>query len=126
MDKVRFNLSSSIFYFLLGSTSFILIFNIFFYSPILGYDALEHFRYIDFVARYLPNQLNFPDLENTKEFFSPPLAYIAPSMAQVLCRNIIESSNFLVECQPIYAKFAPGPKFLIMFFLKSLMTLNLI
>jgi len=106
MNKVRFNLSSSIFYFLLGSTSFILIFNIFFYSPILGYDALEHFQYIDFVARYLPNQLNLPDLENTKEFFNPPLAYIAPSMAQVLCRNIIESSNFLVECQPIYAKFA--------------------
>ncbi len=105
MDKVTFKLSNLIFYFLIGSTMFILVYNIFYYSPILGYDAIEHFQYVDFVARYLPNQFFLPSLENTKQFFNPPLAYIVPSLAQVLCRNIIDSSNYLVDCQPIFGKF---------------------
>ena len=29
---------------------------------------------------------------------------MVPSVAQVFCRNIIESSNLLAECQPIYGK----------------------
>ena len=47
-----------------------------------------------------------PSKNDTREFFNPPLAYIVPSLAQVFCRNIIDSSNFLVECQPIYGKVA--------------------
>ncbi len=83
---------------------YILIYNIFHYTPILGYDGEAHFAYVDHLARYLPRQLNLPTEADTREFFNPPLAYIIPSFAQVICRNFIESDNFLRDCQPIYGK----------------------
>ena len=43
-------------------------------------------------------------MEDTREFFSPPLGYLIPSLAQVVCRNVISSNNFLIDCQPIYGK----------------------
>ena len=41
---------------------------------------------------------------NLENFFNPPLPYIIPSIAQVICRNVISSSNLLEDCQPIYSK----------------------
>ena len=98
------NFSKYIFFTISVGTIYILIYNIFHYTPILGYDGEAHFAYVDHLARYLPRQFNLPTEVDTREFFNPPLAYIIPSFAQVICRNFIESDNFLRDCQPIYGK----------------------
>ena len=54
---------------------------------------------------YLPDSLNLPSDKDSREFFSPPLAYLFPSLIQVICRNMIKSSDFLSECQSVYGKF---------------------
>ena len=79
------------------STIFILIYNILHFNPILGYDAVAHFDYINYFSRYLPRDFRLPPQGETREFFNPPLGYIIPSFAQVLCRNIIDSSNYLIS-----------------------------
>ena len=70
--------SDAVFCFLLFSTIYILIYNIFYYSPSLGYDANAHFLYVDHLARYLPYELNIPSATETREFFNPPMAYMFP------------------------------------------------
>lgn len=47
---------------------------------------------------YLPNEFKLPTSQTTYEFFSPPLAYIVPSLVGVGCRMIIESSDFESDC----------------------------
>ena len=42
------------------STLFILIYNIFYFNPILGYDAESHYDYINHLSRYLPRDFNLP------------------------------------------------------------------
>ena len=106
MNKFNLNFSNTVFLLISISTLYILIYNVLHYNPILGYDAEAHFGYVDYLSRYLPNEFRLPSKNDTREFFNPPLAYIVPSLAQVVCRNIIDSSNFLVECQPIYGKVA--------------------
>ena len=71
----------------------------------LGYDAPAHFTYIDYFSRYLPRSFKLPTNLDSREFFSPPIPYIIPSFFQVLCRNVIESSNFLSDCRPFYSKY---------------------
>ena len=84
------------------SIFYILIYNIFHYSPILGYDAEAHYTYVDHISRYLPRSLNLPSPIDTREYFNPPLGYLVPALSQVVCRNIIESQNFIEDCRPIY------------------------
>ena len=100
MINKNYNLFSNI---LIVSLFFICIFNIFHYDPIEGYDAEGHFEYIDHFSRYLPREINLPNVENSREFFNPPVGYLIPSFAQVLCRNIIQSENFIDDCRPIYS-----------------------
>lgn len=100
--KIKFNYSNSIFLLISLSSLFAIIYNIFYYNPILGYDAEAHFNYVNYLSRYLPNDFKLPSSEETREFFNPPLGYLVPSIAQVFCRNVIESANYLNDCQPIY------------------------
>ena len=100
----KFKLENIILTFLIFAIGYILIFNILFYSPIYGYDAEAHYSYVDYLSRYLPYRLKLPSIENSREFFSPPIAYIFPSVVQVICRNLIDSSNYLLDCKPIYGK----------------------
>ena len=93
------------FYIILTSILFILIYNIIHYTPSLGYDAEAHFAYVNHIARYLPDSLNLPSSTETREFFSPPLGYVVPAFGQVICRNVIESSDYLQDCQPFFAMF---------------------
>ena len=104
MNIKRINFSNFVFTLISFSTLYILIYNIFHYSPILGYDGEAHFNYVNYLSRYLPREIKLPTIDDTREFFSPPLGYLIPSLAQVVCRNVISSSNFLLECQPIYGK----------------------
>mgnify|MGYP004078677373 CR=1 FL=1 len=95
-------MNTYLFYGLLGIVVYILIYNILFYNPILGYDALAHNAYVDYLAMYLPKTFNLPDQINTREFFNPPIGYIVPSVAQVICRNIIDSIDYVRDCKPVY------------------------
>ena len=104
MNLKRINFSNFVFALISFLTLYILIYNIFFYNPILGYDGEAHYNYVNYFSRYLPYEIKIPSMDDTREFFSPPLGYLIPSLAQVVCRNVISSSNFLVECQPIYGK----------------------
>ena len=104
MKNYNFNFSNSVFVLISISTLFILIYNIFHYSPILGYDAEAHFSYVDYLSRYLPKEIKLPSQDETREFFNPPIGYLFPSFVQLVCRNIIESSDLLSDCQPIYGK----------------------
>ena len=104
MKRYDLTLSKLVFVLISLSSIYILIYNILHFNPILGYDAEAHYSYVDFLSRYLPNEIKLPSKNDTREFFNPPLGYVVPAIAQVLCRNIIESNNFLIECQPIYGK----------------------
>ena len=77
-------------------------YNIYSYNPLNGYDAEAHHTYIDFIAMYLPADLNLPDDTVTREFFNPPVPYLFPAIIAVVCRNIIEAENLVTACQPIY------------------------
>ena len=100
------NFSKYVFVLISISTLYVLVYNILHYNPILGYDAEAHYGYVDYFSRYLPYEFRLPSDVDTREFFNPPLAYLVPAIAQVICRNIIESNNFLVDCQPIYGNAA--------------------
>ena len=104
MKKYNLKLPNVVFVLISCSTLYVLIYNILHFNPILGYDAEAHYRYVDYFSRYLPNEIRLPSKSDTREFFNPPIGYLVPSVAQVFCRNIIESSNLLAECQPIYGK----------------------
>ena len=86
------------------STIYILTYNIFHYSPILGYDAEAHFEYVNFVAMYLPEKFSLPLEDNTREYFSPPIGYLFPAVAQVVCRNVINSVNYMADCRMLLVK----------------------
>ena len=58
-----------LFFLLLIFVIFILIFNLFRFNPILGYDGEAHHAYIEHIARYLPESLNLPSEDDTYEFF---------------------------------------------------------
>jgi hypothetical protein len=104
MKNIKLDFSVVIFIAISFSTFFILIYNILHFNPILGYDAEAHFRYVDYLARYLPREIKLPSQSETREFFNPPLGYLFPSIAQVICRNLINSNNLLNDCRPIYGK----------------------
>ena len=104
MKNIKLDFSVVIFIAISFSTFFILIYNILHFNPILGYDAEAHFRYVDYIARYLPREIKLPSQSETREFFNPPLGYFFPSIAQVFCRNLINSNNLLNDCRPIYGK----------------------
>ena len=81
----RESFSKFLFIFLIFSTFFILIYNYFHYTPMLGYDAPAHFSYVDYFSKYLPRDFNLPTELDSREFFSPPIPYIFPAFLQVLC-----------------------------------------
>ena len=101
----KFSIEKVIFYTVFVSTLFVLTYNFLHYSPILGYDAPAHFSYVDYFSKYLPSSIKLPSDSDSREFFNPPVAYIFPSLVQVVCRNVIESNNFLSDCQSVYGKF---------------------
>lgn len=53
------------------------------HHPVVGYDAHDHIDY----ARIMPTRLP-QSFEETREFFSPPLPYLIPSLANQVCRQL--------------------------------------
>ncbi len=77
---------------------FILLINSFLYFHELGYDAGAHRWYIEVLPFNLPTNLD------TREFFSPPLAYIFPSILDSVCDKIVEVNNYFFDCTLFYGK----------------------
>ena len=100
------NINKIYFYLLIPPFIYILIYNLLYYDPILGYDAEAHYSYIDSLSRYLPRRFRIPNASETREFFNPPLAYVFPSFVQVICRNFSKAENLLISCKPVYGKFS--------------------
>ena len=96
------NITKIYFYSLIPPLFYILIYNILYYDPILGYDAEAHYSYVDSFSRYLPRRFRIPLSSETREFFNPPMAYVFPSAIQVMCRNFYSADNLLESCKPIY------------------------
>ncbi len=76
----------------------ILIINIFGYFHELGYDGEHHKWYVE----VLP--LNLPSEEDTKEFFSPPLPYLFPSIIDSVCDKLNEAYSINFHCTYLYGK----------------------
>ena len=85
------------------SSFYILIYNVFHFSPILGYDAEAHFNYVDYLSRYLPYELRLQFKRNKRVF--QPTTWLSNS---VNCSGILQKHNYikwlLLDCQPIYGK----------------------
>jgi len=61
----------------------IVLFNVVFHHPKIGYDAPDYIEYIDVLSQgRLPSQVE------TEEFFSPPLAFGVPAGFRALLRGL--------------------------------------
>lgn len=95
-------------YLFLIAALFIIIYNIFNYDSVQGYDSDAHFLYVDILPK-ISNLLP----ENTYEYFNPPLPYLIPSVVGTVCEKL--TTNNLNTCREIY-KFAIQILQMIMFF----------
>ena len=55
------------------------LFNAIFHDPIVGYDSFDHLNYIKTMPYQLPTEVD------TREYYSPPLPYLFPSIVHKLC-----------------------------------------
>lgn len=104
--KSRFILSkleSLSFLVIFYSILYVLIYNLFHYNPIQGYDGEAHHAYVqNFLNIYIPGKTNQPSRNFTYEFFSPPLPYIFPTFVNELCKLFYSQENKLEYCQNLY------------------------
>lgn len=89
------------------SILFLLVYNLFHYNPIQGYDGEAHHAYVqNFLNIYIPGKTNQPSSNFTYEFFSPPLPYIFPTFINELCKLLYLQQNKLEFCQNLYGFFS--------------------
>ena len=74
----------------------IMIFNVFSYYHEFGYDGQDHKWYIEVLPLDLPTQ------NDTKEFFSPPLPYLLPSIIDSICDKLVEKNLTSINCSIFY------------------------
>lgn len=74
----------------------IMIFNVFSYYHEFGYDGQDHKWYIEVLPLDLPTQ------NDTKEFFSPPLPYLFPSIIDSICDKLVEANLTFTNCSIFY------------------------
>ena len=91
-----------------------LVINIFGYFHELGYDGEHHKWYIEVLPFDLPKDTD------TKEFFSPPLPYLLPSIIDSVCDKTNELNITDLNCTLIYGKITQviqGIIFILIFFI---------
>ena len=70
--------------------------NVFSYFHELGYDGQHHKWYIEVLPFSLPTE------QETKEFFSPPLPYLVPSIVDKFCDKSVELNLIEANCSIVY------------------------
>lgn len=101
--KSLLSLEPIIFYATFSLIVYALIYNLFHYDPILGYDGEAHHAYVqNFLNIYIPGKTNQPASNFTYEFFSPPLPYVLPTIINEICKPFSEAVNYIEFCQNIY------------------------
>ena len=87
----------------------IVLINATLHHPKIGYDATSHITYIQVLFDRLP------DIQDTSEYFSPPLPYALPALFDKACETLLdnhehfpllEGSYYIFECRFADAKFA--------------------
>lgn len=103
MNLYSKNFDTYTFFVTLSLISYVLIYNLFHYDPIQGYDGEAHHAYVqNFLNLYVPGKTNQPSSNFTYEFFSPPLPYMFPSFINETCKFLSSSENYLEYCQDLY------------------------
>jgi len=101
--KIEKALNFYIFFVLLSSIIYLLIYNLLHYDQIFGYDGEAHHDYVqNFLNIYLYNN-DQPSSIFTREFFSPPLPYVFPTIINELCKRYVEIENLFESCREIYS-----------------------
>jgi hypothetical protein len=101
--KSLLSLESIIFYSVSSLIVYALIYNLFHYDPILGYDGEAHHAYVqNFLNIYIPGKTNQPASNFTYEFFSPPLPYVLPTVVNETCKSFSVAVDYLEFCQNVY------------------------
>lgn len=102
-------------------TLIIFLYNIFSYYSYQAPDGDAHSAYVYFLSIYLPNEIRLPLMVDTYEYFSPPIAYLFPALSIVLCRNVITSEDYKIDCLDFYDNL--GQLFLLFLFIIYLTSL---
>lgn len=101
--KILNRIESFTFIVVTSSILYVLIYNLFYYNPIQGYDGDAHHAYVqNFLNLYIPGRLNGPSSDLTYEFFSPPLPYLFPAFVNEICKSYFSFENIYETCQQIY------------------------
>ena len=72
------------------------------HNPEMGYDAEDHLAYIQVMPYRFPND------QDTREFFSPPLPYILPSFVDKACLSLSQdrtAPKTIDDCRKVAGKF---------------------
>ena len=88
----------------------IMVFNVFSYYHEFGYDGQDHKWYIEVLPLDLPTQ------NDTKEFFSPPLPYLFPSIIDSICDKLVEANFISLNCSIFYGNLTQFVQ-IVMFFI---------
>ena len=81
---------------LFGILLLVSVTNVFSYYHELGYDGQHHKWYIEVLPFSLPTE------QETKEFFSPPLPYLVPSIVDKFCDKSVELDLIETNCSIVY------------------------
>ena len=93
-------LNNYIFSILFLGILYVLIFNLFHYDQIQGYDGEAHQAYVNnFFNIYGPTRTSEPSINYTYEFFSPPLGYLFPAILNLICTNFLSD---VYSCKVFY------------------------
>lgn len=68
--------------------NFIVLINAFLHDPLVGYDLSQHLKNIQFLSH-----LSWPNANQSKEFFSPPLPYVFPALIYAILKYLVTSLN---------------------------------
>lgn len=94
---------STIFFSVLGLIVYALVYNLFHYNPVWGYDGEAHHAYVqNFLNIFGPYKSDQPASNFTYEFFSPPLPYIFPTFVNEVCKSFSPINDNLEFCQNLY------------------------
>ena len=92
-SKVDKNIDTYAFLVLFASIIYILFYNLTHYDQLFGYDGEAHHGYVqNFLNIFIYNN-DLPPSDFTREFFSPPLPYVFPTLINEVCKRYFDLSD---------------------------------